>query len=318
MPARTRIALLVERRRGAAAADALVDRDQERRADDAVAGEREPPAPVGLGQHVADADVRRTGEEQRVASRGERAAVDPEHLPALVGQRARDRAAVERERVARAAEAAAAGLERDAVAPQQARARHVGVIELVEQLAATRASDCTAGSSTKTMRSCARRLRAGRDHVAPGGAWREHERAAAGGATCALARQGANARMTSTSRPATMRASSSSVGHALARARDEHERERCGRSALMRAPPAWARSMPRSGSSAPPALRADRSRAARRSGRVRSQLFERDERVELAEEPVALVLGRVESACSASSCAPSARCRSAPRRARPA
>ncbi len=183
--------------------DALVDRDQDRRAERRGSPASESRQPQSASARTSPAlTCGGPVASKRVASRGERAAIDPEHRPPLGGQRARDRAALERDRVARAAEAATAGLERDAVEPEQARADDVGVLELVEQLHHAR-ERLHGGQLDEHDALARRRLRAGRDHIAPRGA-RAGTRAMPGLAgTCARGRQGANARITSTSRPAT-------------------------------------------------------------------------------------------------------------------
>ena len=204
-------AFLLERRRLPCGADPLVDRDQDGRADHAVPRQREAPAPVGLGEGVARAPVRRAGGQQRVATSGKRPAIDPQHLPPLRRERRGDRPALERERVAQAAEPASGALERDAVVAQEARSGDVRVVELVEQLRHARqrldgrelCEDDPLGR---------RRLGTARDHVAPRRGRGKHEH---GAIAPACARSAARARRRAAPRAPCrreMRASSSSSG----------------------------------------------------------------------------------------------------------
>ena len=222
-------AFLVERRRVSRRADALVDRDQDRRADHAVPRQREAPAPVGLGQGVARAPVRWAGGQQRVAASGKRPPIDPEHAAAARGASVRgDRPALERECVAQAAEPAACALERDAVVAQEARSGDVGVVELVEQLRHARERlDGRAARRRRSARSSPprHRPRSRRPTASP---W--ETRARRDCPACARsAATGAMASSTSSSRAGRDARQLVVVGDAAAGARDQHERRRAAR-----------------------------------------------------------------------------------------
>ena len=166
----------------------------------------------------------RRARERRARRGARRRPADRPRAPAGArGQRARDRPAVEREGVARTAEAAARRLERDSVEPEQPSADNVARARARRATASRCASDCTAGSSTKTMRSpvaASAQAAITSPQGAPGGKTTVPRLSRA----CALGRHGATARITSISRPAHDASQLLVVGDALAGPRNEHER----------------------------------------------------------------------------------------------
>ena len=212
-------------RRVRGGADSLVDRDQDRRADHAVPRHREAPAPVGLGEGVADAPC--GGPVSQRARRDERQtpADRPTAPAAAPAERRGDRPALERERVAQAAEPAARV---SSVTPSRRRRRAPAtsrVVELVEQLASP--APATAPQAARRRRS--RSLVAASAQAAitsPQGAPVGNTNVPRLPRVCTLGRQGATARMHLDLPAGADARQLVVVGDALAGARDQHERAR--------------------------------------------------------------------------------------------